>query len=166
MPFEGSVIASLGNIFQIVKEIIEIVAARCVNGFHFLQTTVWRLWHGSVKRDQTACFQRDVQEMTLQVKWFFSVDAGCVQDTGPHRPSGTRCVSRVLLDCGGLTLAEHTHADTAQGHVFCVVSKQYCGFEGGNVNSAVHHNDLIPQDHTRRYIDVLFLRPGLKLILE
>jgi len=154
------VIASLGNIFQIVKEIIEIVAARCVNGFHFLQT-VWRLWHGSVERDQTACFQRDLQEITLQVKWFSLVDAGCVQDTGLHRPSGTCYVSREFLDCGGLTMAEHTHADIAQGHVFCVVSKQYCGFEGGNVNSDVHHNDLIPQDHTRRYNEFCLLELDL-----
>lgn len=156
LPFKGSVIASQGNIFQIVKEIIEIVTARCVSGFYFLQTTVRRLWHGSVERDQTACFQRDVQEMT-QVKWFFLVDAGCVQDMGPHRPLGTCYVSRALLDCGGLTLAEHTHADIAQGHIFFVVSKQYCGFEGGNMNSAVQHNDLIPQDHQEGTVMFCFL---------
>lgn len=93
--------------------------------------------------------------MTLQVKWLVLVDAGCVQDTGPHRPSDTCYVSRALLDCGGLTLTEHTHADIAQGHLFCVVSKQYCGFlEGVDVDSAIYHNDLIPQDHTRRYSDV------------
>ncbi len=153
--FEVIVIASPGHIFLIVKEIIEAVTARCVNGLRFLQTTVLRLWHGSVQRDQTTCFQRDVQEMTLQVKWFVLVDAGCVQDTGPHRPSDTWYVSRALLDCGGLTLTEHTHADIAQGHLFCVVSKQYCGFwEGVDVDSAVYHNDLIHQDHTRRYSDV------------
>lgn len=131
LPFEGRVIASPGYIFLIVKEIIETVTARCVNGLHFLQTRVLRPWHGSVQRDQTTCFQRDVQEMTLQVKWFVLVDAECVQDTGPHRPSGTCYVSRALLDCGGLTLTEHTHADLAQGQLFCVVSKQYCEFCGG-----------------------------------
>lgn len=125
-------IAFPGHIFLIVKEIIETVTACCVNGLRFLPTTVLRLWHGSVQRDQTTCFQRDVLEMTPQVKWFVLVDAGCVQDTGPHWPSDTCYVSRTLLDCGGLTLTEHTHADIAQGHLFCVVSKQYCGFwEGG-----------------------------------
>lgn len=88
-PFEGSVIASPGHIFLIVKEIIETVTACCVNGLRFLQTTALRLWHGPVERDQTTCFQKDVQEMTLEVKWFVLVDAGCVEDTGPHRPSDT-----------------------------------------------------------------------------
>ncbi len=153
--FEVIVITYPGHIFLIVKEIIETVTARCVNGLRFLQTTVLRLWHGSVQRDQTTCFQRDVQEMTLQVKWFILVDAGCVQDTG-----------RIDLQTRGTFLehywtvgdwhSQNTHiADIAQGHLFCVVSKQYCGFwEGVDVDSAVYHNDLIHQDHTRRYSDV------------
>lgn len=66
-------------------------------------------------------------------KWLFKLSGSfwLMLDTGPHRPSDTCYISRALLDCGGLTLTEHTHADIAQGHLFCVVSKQYCGFREG-----------------------------------